>query len=109
MLPSVDAMYKPSKPAAQRGVTRGNDGLRRLGPQQREHPVDASARSHSVPKRETSGDEADDLLIAGLIVAMDKIDRVTPSGRLRIATREQGVQVFADTVHFPPVLAILRS
>ncbi len=40
---------------------------------------------------------------------MDEIDRVSASGRLRIATREQGVQVLADTVHFFGVLAILPS
>jgi hypothetical protein len=40
---------------------------------------------------------------------MNAIDRVSPSGRLGVASCEQGVQAFADTVHFPVVLAMLRS
>jgi hypothetical protein len=40
---------------------------------------------------------------------VDEIDRVSASSRLSVATGEQGVQVFADTVHFPAVLAILPS
>ena len=109
MLFAVDAVDKPSKTATERCAARPRHRCCGFGAQHGEHAIDASPGGHRISKREARGDEPDDLLVARLIVAMDAIDRVSASGRLGVATCEQGVQAFADTVHFPMVLAILRS
>ena len=109
MLPPVDPVDKSPKAAAELRVARAGNRRCRLGAQDREHTVDASSGGHRISKREARCDQPHDLLIARRIVAVDDIDRVSASSRLSVATGEQGVQVFADTVHFPAVLAILPS
>ena len=109
MLSAVDAMRKPSQALAELRVVRVHHHRCRLGAQHREHPICASSRGKGVAKREARRDEPHDLLIASSNIAMNAIDRVSTASRLRVATREQRVQVFADTVHFSPVLAILPS
>jgi hypothetical protein len=109
MLTPINAVDKPTKAAPELILASARNSCGGLGAQQGEHAIDASPRGHRISKREARCKEPYDLLVARLIVAMDEIDRVSASGRLRIATREQGVQVFADTVHLFGVLAILPS
>ena len=75
----------------------------------RQDPINASPCRHSVSKSEARRDEADDLLVVSLIIAVDEIDRVAPSCRLHVASSEQSVEAFLDAVHFAEVLAILPS
>ena len=107
MLSAVDAMRKPSQAPAELCVVRVHHHRRRLRAQHREHPICASPRGKGVAECEARRDEPHDLLVTSSIIAMNAIDRVSAASRLRVATREQRVQVFADTVHFSPVLAIL--
>jgi len=109
MLSPVDAVDKPSKAATELCAARACHRCCGFGAQHGEHATDASAGGHRISEREARCNEPHDLLVARLIVAMDEIDRVAASGRLGVAACEQGVQVFADTVHFSRVLAILRS
>lgn len=109
MLSPVDAVDKPSQAPIELCVARACNRCRGLGAQHGEHPTDASAGCHRISEREARRDEPHNLLVARLAIAVDEIDRVSASRRLGIATCEQGVQVFADTVHFAGVLAILRS
>ena len=109
MLSPVDAVDEPLKPAPELQGASTQNSCRGLRAQQREHSVDASPGGHHISEREARRNEPNDLLVARIIVAMDEIDRVPASSRLGVATSEQGVQVFADTVHFLGVLAILPS
>jgi hypothetical protein len=109
MLSPVDAVDEPLKPAPELQGASTQNSCRGLRAQHREHSVDAPPGGHRISEREARRNEPNDLLIAGFIVAVDEIDRVPASSRLGVATSEQGVQVFADTVHFLGVLAILPS
>jgi len=109
MLSPINAMDEPPEEEAELSGVRGYDGGRRFRPQGGEHAIDASSGGYRVPKRKAGRDEAHDLLVAGFIVAVDEIDRVSATGRLRVGASEQCVQAFTDTVHFARVLAILPS
>lgn len=109
MLSPVDAVNKPAKALIELVLAGAHYSRRGFGAQHRQDATDAAPRRHRISKREARRDEAHDLLVAWLVVVMDEIDWVSASGRLGIATREQRVQVLADTVHFFQVLAILPS
>ncbi len=109
MLAPIDAVDETPKAATELCVARIYDGCRRFRTQRDEHAVDASPGGHGVSECQARRDEPHDLLVAMFIVAVDEIDRVSASSRLRVATSEQYVQAFTDTVHFPGVLAILPS
>ena len=100
MLSPINAMDEPPKEEAEFSGVCGYDGGRRFGTQGGEHAIDASSRGHRVSERQAGRDEPHDLLVAGLIVAVDEIDGVSATGRLRVRTSKQCVQAFADTVHF---------
>jgi hypothetical protein len=109
MLSPINAMDEPPEKEAELSGVCGYDGGRRFGTQGGENAIDASSGGHRVSERQAGRDEAHDLLVAGLIVAVDEIDGVSATGRLRVRTSKQCVQAFADTVHFAGVLAILPS
>jgi hypothetical protein len=109
MLTPINAVDKPTKATPELILASAPNNCSGLRAQEGEHAVDASPRSHRISERETRCNEPYDLLVARIIVAMDEIDRVSASGRLGVATSEQGVQAFADTVHFFGVLAILPT
>ena len=109
MLSPIDAMDEPPKAAAKLCMAYIYDGCCRFGTQRGEDAVDASSGGHDVSEREARRDEPYYLLVTMCIVAMDEIDRIAASSRLCVATSEQCVQAFADTVHFPGGLAILPS
>ncbi len=109
MLVPIDAVDKPSEAAAKLcGLGTLNRGCR-LWAERGEHAIDAASGSDHVTKGKACGDEPNDLLVTRFLVAVDEIDRVSPSSRLGVGAGEQGVQMFAETVHFPGVLAILPS
>ena len=109
MLTPIDAVDKTAKTAPELILAGVHNSCSRLRAQECEHAIDASPRGHRISEREARCNEPYDLLVARIIVTMDEIDRVSASSRLGVATSEQGVQVFADTVHFFEVLAILPS
>ena len=109
MLPPIDPVDKPLQAAAELRVARAGHHRCRTGAQHHERAVDASSGGQRISEREARCDEPHDFLVPRFLVAVDEIDRVSASSRLGVATGEKGVQVFADTVHFPGVLAILPS
>ena len=109
VLPPIDAVDKPSEAAAElRGLGVLDRGCR-VWAQRGEHTIDTSPGSNRVAESKARGDEPHDLLVTRFLVAVDEIDRVPASSRLRVGAGEQGVQMFAETVHFAGVLAILPS
>jgi len=109
MLAPIDAVDKPAKAASELISANLRHSCSGLRAQEGERPIDASPCGGGISEREARRNEPYDLLVARIIVTMDEIDRVSASARLGIAAREQGVQMFADTVHFFRVLAILPS
>ena len=109
LLSPIDAVDEPPKAGPELYGASAHDSCRGLRPQRGQHPADASPGRHRISERKARCDEPRDLLIARFLVSMDEIDRVAASSRLGVATSEQGVQVFADTVHFLGVLAIFPS
>jgi hypothetical protein len=109
MLSPIDAVNEAPKTATELCGSCFYDGRRGFGTQRGEHAVDASSGGHGISEREARRNESHDFLVAMPIVAVDEIDRVSASSRLGVATSEQCVQAFADTVHFAGVLAILPS
>jgi hypothetical protein len=109
MLTPINAMDKPAKAAPKLILASTRNGCSRLRAQEGEYPIDASPRGHRVSEREARCNQSYNLLVWRIMIAMNEIDRVSRSGRLGVASSEQGVQVFADTVHFSGVLAILPS
>jgi len=104
MLVPIDAVDKPSEAAAKlRGLGTLNRDCR-LWAERGEHAIDAASGSDHVTKGKARGEQPHDLLVTRLLVAVDEIDRVSPSSRLGVGAGEQGVQMFAETVHFPGVL-----
>ena len=109
MVAPVDAVDKPTEEEAELCGLGVLDHGRGVWAQHGEHAVDASSGSNHVAKSKARGDEPYDLLVTRFVVAVDEIDRVSASSRLGVGTGEQGVQMLAETVHFPGVLAILPS
>lgn len=109
MLAAIDPVDETSKSAAELGLFCGRNRFRRFGAEGRERPVDAPPGRHCVAKCKARRDEAGDFLVARIPVAVDAIDRVSLPCRLCVASSEQRVQAFADTVHLAEVLAILPS
>ena len=109
MLAAIDPVDETSKTAAELGLVCGRNRFRRFGAQGREHPIDAPPGRDCIAERKARRDEAGDLLVARIPIAVDAIDRVSLPCRLCVASSEQRVQAFADTVHFAEVLAILPS
>jgi hypothetical protein len=109
MFSRINPVYEPAKAASKLSAVCFHHRGCRVGAQSRQHTVDASPRSDHVSERQTRRDEPHDLLIAWVIVAVNEIDGVSASNRFGIASCEQRVQAFADTVHFAGVLAILAS
>jgi len=109
VLTSINAVGEPPKPMAKPRLIGASDDCCRFRPESREHSVDASPGGHRVSKCEARRDEADDLLVARLMITVDEIDRVSSACGLCVAAGEQSVQAFLDAVHFAGVLAILPS
>lgn len=109
MLPSIDAVDEPPKKAAELRMARVYDGRCRLRAQCRKHASNAFSGRDGVAEREACRDETRDLLVARFIVVVNEVDGVPAASKLRIATSEQGIEAFADSVHFAEVLAILPS
>jgi hypothetical protein len=109
MLCAVNAVDEPSKTVTELVVARALHHRGGLGAQRDEHAIDASPCGDRVAERKARRDEPYDFLVARSSVAMNAIDRVARSSRLSVASCEQGVQLLPETVHFPVVLALLRS
>jgi len=109
VLTTINAVGEPPKPVPQLRLTGVSDDSCGFRPKSREHSVDASPGRHGVSKGEARRDEADDLLVPRLMIAVDEIDRVSPACRQCVAAGEQSVEAFLDAVHFAAVLAILPS
>ena len=104
MLPSIDAVDEPPKEATELRIARAYDDRSRFGTQRRDHASDAFSGGDGVAEREACRQEARNLLVPWCIVA---VNEVSAASKLGIATSKQGVQAFADSVHFAGVLAIL--
>lgn len=102
-------MHETSKALAEVCPALADDHGRGLGTQHRKHAVGAPLGRERIPERQARRDEPCDLLITWRIVTMNAIDRVSASSRLEVAACQKAVQVFADTVHFHQLLAILPS
>ena len=109
VLSPIDPVHEPLKPGTKLRVTFVHDGCRRFRAEGKQNAIDAAPSGDSIPKRKARRDESHDLLVTRFFVAVDAIDRISASGRLRVAISEQRVQAFADTVHFAGVLAILPT
>lgn len=109
MLSGINPVDEPPKAVAKLYVSQIHDHCCRFGAHSRQHAIDAAPRGHNVSEREARRDETHDLLIARVTVAVYEIDRISASGNFGVASCEQHVQAFADTVHFAGVLAILPS
>lgn len=106
---AVDAVNEPPQQRAQLSASRAFDGPCRLRTQRRERTLDAPPGGNCVSKGETRGDQAGDLLIAGVGVLVNDPDRVSFAGRCGVAGSQQRIEPFASSVHFDRVLAILPS
>jgi hypothetical protein len=109
MLRAIDPMNETVEAATKLGLVGFDQQRGRLCTQGFQHPLDASSGRHGIAKGEARCDETDDLLIPGLVVPVNEIDRISAPGRLCVTRSEQLVEAFADTVHFAEVLAILPS
>ena len=109
VLTAINAVGEPPKPVPQLHLIGASDDSCGFRPKSLEHSVDASPGRHGVSKGEARRDEADDLLVPRVMIAVDEIDRVSPACRQCVAAGEQSVQAFLDAIHFAGVLAILPS
>jgi hypothetical protein len=107
VLGTIDAMNEAPEEPAELVMVGLHDGRGGCGAQGSEPSIDASPRGDGVSKCETGSDEAHDLLVARLTVAVKEVDGIATAGGLRITAREKRIESFADTIHRIDVLAIL--
>ncbi len=109
VLAPVDAVDESPETLVQsRGIV-ADHGVRGRISERAKHALDALFRSHGVAEREARSHQPGNLLIAGLAISVNEIDRISSAARLGIRACQQGIETFARGVHFRGLLAILPS
>lgn len=109
MLSPINSMNETSQPTFQVASACSHDPLTGIRPQHLQRAVDAPARRKRIAKSKACSDQAHDLLVAWVSIAMNEIDRIAASCEIGVAFGEQRVEMLSEAVHSDVVLAILPS
>ncbi len=109
VLISVNSMNEASEPLEDLVAVGLHDGRCRVRSERRKYSFDTTPCGQGVAEREARGDQTGELLVDGLVVLMDEVDRILLTAYRWIAFMEQRFQSFTDRIHFVGVLAILPT